>query len=114
MELPLSHPDLTKRCSQPLAGVQPRFTLSKHVYCSSRSLPPAVADLALVRRFGPMTVNDNLPTSAPLFTHTRRRLLLICCPFVVVAFVACGWSVGGLRGAEPPAVCGLLFQRSDK
>jgi hypothetical protein len=59
-----------------------------------------------------MTVNEHLPTSASLSTHTRRRLRLICWPFVVVAFVGCGWPVGGLRGGEPPAVCGLLFHEA--
>jgi hypothetical protein len=59
-----------------------------------------------------MTVNENLPTSASLSTHTRRRLLLIYCPLVVVIFVASGWSAGRLRGAEPPGLCGLLFHEA--
>jgi TonB family protein len=37
------------RSSQPLATVLSHFTLGKHVHCNSRSLPPAVADLVLVR-----------------------------------------------------------------
>jgi hypothetical protein len=37
------------RCTQPLAAPMPHFTLGEHVHCNPRSLPPAVADLGLVR-----------------------------------------------------------------
>jgi hypothetical protein len=47
------------------------------------------------------------------FSMSLRRLLTRCsCLFYAVAFVTCAWPVAVLRGAEPPAFCGPLFQEA--
>jgi RimJ/RimL family protein N-acetyltransferase len=68
-----SQTNLTMRCSQPLAGAMPRFTLWNHVHWKPRSLSPAVADLLLVRS-DQMTVTLREVTKEDLPTFFEHQL----------------------------------------
>ena len=67
------------RCSQPLAAVLPRFTLSRHVHCKPRSLSPAVADLVLVRSMTRVSCIGfaalSLVSVTGCFHYSARRIL---------------------------------------
>ncbi len=54
-------------------------------------------------------MNDDIPSPVGVAASICRRLRFWCC---VLSAVACGWCVGELRGAEPPASGGPLFHEA--
>lgn len=54
-------------------------------------------------------MNADSPSPVSLATSISRRLLFWCC---VLGTTACGWAVGGLRGAEAPTPAGPLFHET--
>lgn len=54
-------------------------------------------------------MNEDIPSAVSLATSIFRRMSFWCC---VLGTTACGWSVGGLRGAEAPTSAGPLFHEA--